>query len=519
MRKTSTKAYKVLSFVIVAVIIALFSISFLKVNLFHPNLSYAAVPTDWNQVGKDPQHTSFSAETLGTNFQVKFTFPFQPEKVHPQVQAIVYNDGAGSKVFIGTEMGNFYAIDAVNPDPAKPGVGKVVWKYNVGSPILNSAAADNGRVFFASLDGAVYALNTADGSLVWKKQVSRKGFSAAPILAENKIMIGSRDGIFYGFDFDGNKLWEYNASAPILQTAAWNNGKAYFGTLDMYVHAVNTSDGTRAWKSSQLSGGGFVEYWPVVHQGKIIIRSMAREAWREDRSFPGMSFPFVAAWGSTDPLWSWLNDNSSNLLSGNDDQIADFMNAQNTAISNYQSNPDNYVKNLYILDEATGQESVVAPHWANDTMNGTTTPPCVDRDNDLITPVLFIRSGWGRLDLQYGGTGTTPRIVDILYDGLDYNNQSVLQTNQSPKGMGNPDENMALSCSQNLVFTTHIQEQNAHYTGAFNLDNRKWSPMAPGQTNKEMWSNTQGGGANPTVISNGLLYHISGYELIVRTTN
>lgn len=487
--------------------------------LFPKSASFAASASDWNQVQKDPQRTGFAPEILGTNFQIKWRHAFQPEKVHPQTQAIIYDDGNLKKVFVGTEMGNMYAFDAVNGQTLNPSQGREVWKYVVGSPILNSVAADNGLVFFGALDGAVYALNTNNGTLAWKQQVSRKGFSTAPIIADSKVMLGSRDGIFYAFDFSGNKLWEYNAGSPILQTAAWNSGKAYFGTLDMYVHGVNTLDGSMAWRSAQLYGGGFKEYWPVVHQGKVIIRAAAREAWREDRSFPGVSFPFATAWDPADQMWNWLNTNNAQLTSGNAIQIPEILNSQQTAMNNYAANPQNYIKNLYVLNETDGQESVVVPHWANNTMNGTTAPPCVDRDGYLVMSVLFVRSAWGRLNLQYGGSGTTPRMVDLLYDGFDKYGQPFTGFAQTPAGMGNPDENMSVTCSQNLIFSMHVQEMNAHYTGAFNLDTRRWNPMGEGTTNRQMWSNTQGGGTNPLSISSGMIYHISGYELIARTTN
>ena len=53
--------------------------------------------SDWAQVQKNPQRTGFSSETLGTNFKVAWTRAFQPERVHPQVQA--------KKLFVASEVG------------------------------------------------------------------------------------------------------------------------------------------------------------------------------------------------------------------------------------------------------------------------------------------------------------------------------------------------------------------------------------------------------------------------------
>jgi len=97
-----------------------------------PLLAVQTSTLDWLQVQRDPQRTGYTPETLGTTFKVAWTYPFQPEKVYPQTQAIVYS----GKVFVGTEMGNLYAVDAKS--------GTKAWTFKAGGPILNSVAAGDG---------------------------------------------------------------------------------------------------------------------------------------------------------------------------------------------------------------------------------------------------------------------------------------------------------------------------------------------------------------------------------------
>ena len=53
---------------------------------------------NWPQVGHDPQHTGYSPQPLGQNINnVAWVHPFQPDKVYPQVQPIIYCN----KVFVG----------------------------------------------------------------------------------------------------------------------------------------------------------------------------------------------------------------------------------------------------------------------------------------------------------------------------------------------------------------------------------------------------------------------------------
>ena len=487
-------------------------------------------PTDWPQVQKDAAHTGYSAETLGTNIKLVIRYNFQPDRVYPQVQAIVYR----GKVLVGTEGADgqkptIYAIDAINPDPANPGDqrnpggGRVIWKFEVGGPILNSVAADNGMVYSGSMDGTVYAVYSdtenghQQGALAWKQQISnRHGFSTAPIIAEGKVLIGGRDGYFYALDAgSGQILWRYNVGKPIYQTAAYDQGKVFFGAMDMSVYALNTSPSNPtdpstilAWKSPKILGMAFKDYWPVITQGKVFIRPVANVV------NGGITSGGAFGWGDN---WNWLATWGSVVATGGASLVPDIMNAQDAVMNNYQTTPNNYAKNLFILDENTGQEAMVVPHWTDQTMNGATALSCVDKEGKLIVPLQFIRSGWGRLDLNIG------RITDILYDGYDQSGQPFSSTSgYYPAGMGNNDENYAVSCAQNYVLAKHVNESQggAGYTGAFNLDNRRWIGIGTETSMpKQMSHNTQGGGTNPYSISNGRLYGIVFHTLLIRTTN
>jgi outer membrane protein assembly factor BamB len=444
------------------------------------------IPADWPQVQNNPQRTGYSSEILGTTFQVMWTHPFQPERIFPQVQAIIY----GGKVFVGTEMGNLYSLDALT--------GALVWKYSVRSPILNSVAAGNGKVFFGAMDGAVYALHT-DGPdanrLAWRLQLSQRlGFSTAPVYVSendqgslvNKVLIGGRDGIFYALNADtGETIWQYSVGAPILQTAAYNNGRVYFGAMDMRVYALYTAklpptgQQRTAWRSVVLPGMAFKDYWPVVHQGMVYVRPMG-----------------VGGLGVNDPS-----------------KVTD-LSAQKAVLDDYAVHPGNYTLNLIrfeetpnAIDKSNVSQAPPVIQYDFQTMNGATSPPCVDRDLYLVIPSPFptqsYSTGWGRLDVN----PTSPNyrtIVDVLNDGTG-------------SGFGNRDENMNLTCTGNLIFAMHTQEENANYTGAFLLDSpRRWIHILPGETNRQMSNNTQGGGGNPASISHGWVYHISRDELIAR---
>lgn len=444
---------------------------------------------EWPQVQRDAQRTGHSPETLGANLEVAWTHPFQPEKVHPQVQAIVYQ----GSVFVGTEMGTMYSLNAQ--------VGTEQWAYDVGAPILNSVAAGDGRVYFGAMDGAIYALDASNGTLDWRSELDwRLGFSTAPVLADNKVMIGGRNGVFYALDPQtGVTVWEHDVGSPVLQTAAWDDGRAYFGAMDMRVYAINTNDGSLSWRTDVLDGMAYKDYWPVIHDGAVVVRPMGM-----GELDPG--FPFV--FGSSED-WDWLMTHGPAIAAGNLASVADAIAAQDAVLAAYEAHPEDFELSLHILDSDTGLRAAVVPHWGIQTMNGATTPPCVDRDGLLVIPTHLARSGWGRVNL------TTGRINDILYDHYD-SHGGPMEPGDTPAGMGNPDENLNVTCTANAVIAMHTEEYNANYTGVFDQDERRWYRLGPGHTNREMSTNTQGGGGNPASVALGFVYHISYHELIAR---
>ncbi len=301
-------------------------------------------------------------------------------------------------------------------------------------------------------------------------------------------MIGGQDGKCYGLDLNtGAVIWSYDTKSPILMTAAWDNGKVIFGSMDMYVYALNSADGTLAWKSPKIKGMAFRTYWPVITAGKVIIRPVSK----------------------LQDLGGWPDDGIQRGLMVDNYQIDS---QQTQRLASYDANPGQYVKTFYVLNEATGTELPAVIQWNfGGAMNGATFPPCVDKDGFLIVPAqkpdIYPRSfemGWGKLDLN------TRKIKEGLIDPNDPTYY---------KGFDAFDENMSTSCTGNGVFAFHIQEQNAAFTGFYDESSKTWSQIGSGATNFTLFGNFESGEANAPTISNGWMYHIvAPHEVVARKT-
>ena len=422
-------------------------------------------PNSWPQVAHDAQRSGSSPENLGPNYyqagsttqinnvDVTWEHAFQPDKIFPQVQAIVYCN----KVIVGTEGANdqtasVYAFNAQTGLQAEQDGG---WVTPIGSPILGSVASGGNRVYVAAMNGKVYALDAVSGNIMWEKQIiplsDGRGFSASPllVLAENKIMIGGRDGVFYAINTsNGSIAWQKDLGAPILLTAAFNNGKVFVGVMDMYLYALNSTTGLQVWRS-KVKGMAMKDYWPVVHQNTVIVYPMGS----------------AVQGGKVDDT-AVCDANSQTCF----DQIG-----------------------IHLYNEANGQELGTIVHGNTPLQNGSMPPPCI-LNNNL---VLSAQGSWSEVSLS------TRLIAKQLNDG-------------SEDGIHNGDENMVVSCTADAVFAFHVNGTasclgGAGYSGVFDtgINNGRWTCYVPGRVSNEMHNNTQRGGGSPVSIANGFFYHIA----------
>ncbi len=137
------------------------------------------------------------------------------------VDGVLYYSGSYSRVF---------ALDGAT--------GREIWRYipkldedlievQTHKPYNRGVAVGHGNVYVGTMDGRVLALDMKTGQLVWDKQLvnSKKetiGFTGAPIVAKDKVIIGSQGGEWpvrgriFGLDArSGDKVWEfYTVAGP-----------------------------------------------------------------------------------------------------------------------------------------------------------------------------------------------------------------------------------------------------------------------------------------------------------------
>ena len=224
----------------------------------------AQTSADWYTAGANPQRTGWVSEEVFGSFSLKWYRPIEAY-IDRKTQIIpAYLSGRGVDALFVTTARGIYALNA--------STGETIWRFDTELPVAHTPTVINGQVYFSSLDRTVKALDAETGSLRWSFCCGGAGFYVNPLVADNRVLVGNRDGYFYALNANtGAKLWQFPRDGqaplgPIIMSAAYDAGVAYFVSDDMHAYAVNAADGTQVWQSPKLTGERFHSYWPVIYK-------------------------------------------------------------------------------------------------------------------------------------------------------------------------------------------------------------------------------------------------------------
>ncbi len=126
-----------------------------------------------------------------------------------------------------------------------------VWSMDIGdaSPDLQrlKPAIDNGVLYVANTDGALFAVEADTGKQVWKLETGL-AVSAGPGVAESLLALGTAEGQLVVFDTDnGEELWRKDLSSEILAVPAIGSGVVVVHTGDGKLFGLDASNGEQLW--------------------------------------------------------------------------------------------------------------------------------------------------------------------------------------------------------------------------------------------------------------------------------
>lgn len=466
----------------------------------------ARLSADWPQLRGNAQRTGYTPEGVKLPLRLHWVLAFAEERIGTAVEPIV----AGGRIFVATQAGNLYALDAATGAPQ--------WRFTAPGPLLHSpaVAADRVIVAAAGAGAGVYALDAATGRLRWSTttEPGGNGFAAAPLVAHGRVYLGSRDGFFYGLDLAGGAVqWRAELPAPIRQPAAWDGRRVIVTAEDLVARAFlaeGPGAGRELWQQA-LQGQSARDYPPVVVTGadgrqRVVIRTcpavnMAERLAQDRDVLTRQAGVDASSWEKLD---AWLK---SDAARGSPELWA----AEQAAVRAYlEANPA--AQTIFVLDAATGALEPPPPVLWTGGCQGVGNPPALTADGRLLVLYRSAYGNWnlgvaplvalGRLDL------TQNRIEPLFHDG----------GRQPPWNTfwGTADEAQTFTVAGSLALLVHQGT-----LGGFNLETRHLQSLAgerdtfggfrhPDWARNEWHGPARGGVA----VSRGRVFWITGSRLL-----
>ncbi len=192
-----------------------------------------------------------------------------PEPVVPKAFSYagpVIKDGV---LYVGNLDGYMYAINTAD--------GSLKWRFKTGGGITSSALVADGVVYFGSKDDSVYAVDAASGTkLIWKFQTGGDVLSS-PKIHDGVVWVGSNDKKMYSIDAKtGKEKCHFLTSGEVVSYAVFYKNLVLFGAGqgDGSVYAVNSNDCKQFFK---FKTGYKIESDPVLSGDLLYITSGDRK--------------------------------------------------------------------------------------------------------------------------------------------------------------------------------------------------------------------------------------------------
>lgn len=151
-------------------------------------------------------------------------------------------------IIFGADNGYLYCLN-INSGTEK-------WKYKTGESIFTTPLAFDNQVFAGSYDSIYYCIDLSNGQPKWSRNMGTKILSGSTLFNAKAVIFGGIDGNLYSLNVaDGTVNWSYHTKGVITSTPVTSGSNIYFSSFDQNVYCVNGSDGKMIWNYT-LDGKG-----------------------------------------------------------------------------------------------------------------------------------------------------------------------------------------------------------------------------------------------------------------------
>lgn len=143
-------------------------------------------------------------------------------------------------------VGNLYAASGNGTVFSLSANGALRWQFRpdeLPAHLFSSLALGDGRAYFTTFGGSLYALDQATGDLVWRAPLTAPARGSSPAIAEDgSILVADRSGTLQRFSRVGTLLARWSTGSAFHSSPVLANGLAYLGNNDGKVYAFDLGD-------------------------------------------------------------------------------------------------------------------------------------------------------------------------------------------------------------------------------------------------------------------------------------
>ncbi|MGD0174708.1 MAG: PQQ-binding-like beta-propeller repeat protein [Anaerolineales bacterium] len=146
--------------------------------------------------------------------------------------------------------------------------GKTDWSLDVGGSIAGGITLAEGKLYVGTFAGKVIALDAQSGQTLWDAKADGWVWQA-PVAAGDSVFAADLSGTLRALSpSDGAPQWNQKLGAPLQAAPAVDGGLVFIGTTAGTVRAYSAADGAQKWEQT-LEGGVFGTL--RVFGGKLLI--------------------------------------------------------------------------------------------------------------------------------------------------------------------------------------------------------------------------------------------------------
>ncbi len=161
-----------------------------------------------------------------------------------------------SRVYCVDEENGLYCLDET---------GQLVWEKKLAEKISGDFGQSQGKVFVATQDGNVLALDASTGDEAWRFK-SESAIQSGPVVWNQQIIFGTIDGRLLFLSPDGRRLAALKTGAGVRGPLFIDSNRLFFSLEDNTFNSLNLTSRKRRWK---IGTGGFVTAPPAADDRRI----------------------------------------------------------------------------------------------------------------------------------------------------------------------------------------------------------------------------------------------------------